>query len=342
MVERANASASPALVRLLVLLVALWSAACVGTETGNPPVAAEGAFRVLGVSAEWVEVVAEAGAVSPGGSEVVILNEGSDQRTTVRSNEDGSLRARVRGMVSDGYIVTVRDDHRESAPVRVLPQPDAVLVPSDAGAAAAEPTRDAGSDAPSGSGMAVSLPPASGPSVALPQVDASATSSAEERPTDAGQAPAPAAPVLPTFPSGPTVIGVDRLDGAEAAASTPAVLSPSGSAPSGSCEELRAQADAARRAAIESAGRACNVDADCADVSTGTRVACVLSCDVVVASASSSSTLESAAERIQTQYCLPYFEQGCPLPDFGDCPVAVLEPRCVASVCVNAPDGSAP
>src|SRR5688500_4929854 len=70
-----------------------------GTETGNPPSIETRRLHIV-VRDTGVEVVGEAGAVSPGAS-VTITNRSTGQQVQVTAGADGSLNVAVPGSLQD-------------------------------------------------------------------------------------------------------------------------------------------------------------------------------------------------------------------------------------------------
>jgi hypothetical protein len=76
-----------------------------GTETGNPPVVEQQKLHVV-LHDDGVEVVGEAGAVSPGAS-VTVTNTRSADHADAIARADGSLSVSVPGTLADEYELTV-------------------------------------------------------------------------------------------------------------------------------------------------------------------------------------------------------------------------------------------
>src|SRR3954471_24853170 len=76
-----------------------------GTETGNPPVVEQQKLHVV-LRDTGVEVVGDAGAVSPGAS-VRVTNRTTGESTEATARADGSVNIVVPGSPQDEYEVTV-------------------------------------------------------------------------------------------------------------------------------------------------------------------------------------------------------------------------------------------
>ena len=76
-----------------------------GTETGNPPVVEQQKLHVV-LHDDGVEVVGEAGSVSPGAA-VTVTNTRSGDHAEAIARADGSVNVRVPGTLDDEYEVTV-------------------------------------------------------------------------------------------------------------------------------------------------------------------------------------------------------------------------------------------
>jgi hypothetical protein len=76
-----------------------------GTETGNPPVVEQQKLHVV-LHEDGVEVVGEAGSVSPGAS-VTVTNTRSGDHAEAIARADGSVNVSVPGTLMDEYEVTV-------------------------------------------------------------------------------------------------------------------------------------------------------------------------------------------------------------------------------------------
>lgn len=88
-----------------------------GTETGNPPRVDERKLYLV-QSGESVQVIGEAGAVSPGGATVRVTNVRTGAQVEGTARSDGSLNVIVPGSPSDGYELSVSNEG-EQVNVRV-------------------------------------------------------------------------------------------------------------------------------------------------------------------------------------------------------------------------------
>jgi len=184
----------------------LFVTACIGTETGNPPVVRDNLVKAL-VRGDKLEIVGDPGAVLPGGSTFVVLDLDDNDKVlgSVVTQKDGSFQLVVD---NTGHRIAMRADHKDSSST-IEPVP---------GAQAFE---DGGATAP----PAAPVPDASGPGQPPSATDASAPN---PPPLD-GSASAPNASA-----SGASTPGASTPGASVPGANTPGANTPDISAPGAS------------------------------------------------------------------------------------------------------------
>ena len=106
-----------------------------GTETGNPPVIEQQKLHVV-LHDDGVEVVGEAGSVSPGAS-VTVTNTRTGEHAEAIARADGSVSVSVPGTLTDEYEVTVSSGGgSQSVRVKASAPDDSIASPSTGGASA--------------------------------------------------------------------------------------------------------------------------------------------------------------------------------------------------------------
>ncbi|MDD9946979.1 MAG: hypothetical protein OXU20_38405 [Myxococcales bacterium] len=87
-----------------------------GTETGNPPLIALNLVHVAAADETSVEVIGEAGAITPGGGEVTVENERTGDTAMVAVADDGSFMATLHGTPEDHFALVASNDGQRSEP----------------------------------------------------------------------------------------------------------------------------------------------------------------------------------------------------------------------------------
>lgn len=305
-----------------------------GTETGNPPRVDERKLYIV-QSGSSVQVIGEAGAVSPGGSTVRVTNLRTGAQVEATALNDGSLDVIIPGSPADGYELTVSnagDVVNVRVPVAGGSSLDALScnalenalgqrVASGFAAADASCTRDTdcvhsswgffcyyqcGSSFLSSAGQSASL--------AAIEADLEPVCTELESRCER-QAPSSCAPPSVTVPEcrGGTCQGLDvnALD----------------------CNTLSNRAEARMRELLDQADRACVTDSDCEIVNPS--VSCFADCgnETNIAASAVQALTESVAQ-VERDFCQNFEGRACPPPLIPPCaPPDQTTPVCNAGQC---------
>jgi hypothetical protein len=319
-----------------------------GTETGNPPVVEQQKLHVL-LRDTGVEVVGDAGAISPGAS-VRVTNRTTGESAEASARADGSVNVVVPGSLQDEYEVTVSNGSG-SQTVLVRAQTSGGSV--DAGSGPPGDTADAAAGPP---GACTSLRETLATRVSAKFANMDKTCQRDEdcvfMSTDSS-----------CYASCESVLG--SLSGSNARASAAVLLdiaplcnefdslhceTPRLTCPSGyptvvcngtcaevdalSCDELTARAAVRRTTVVNDASRTCSRDADCALAQADIR--CVASCGNFQSVASSAlEGLRRSIAGTEGHYCSTMEARACPGPIALPCEPPLAAPRatCNAGQC---------
>ena len=319
-----------------------------GTETGNPPgVEARRLHIVLRDSG--VEVVGDAGAVSPG-ARVRVTNTSSGEQAEATARADGSVSVIVPGSLEDEYDVTVSNGGG-SQTVRVSAASNGDsngTADSDLGSASCEALENTlGQRIADGfssgntacrvdddcvfqgwgagcyfqcGGSFLSVNGAALAQMAVEEDTAPVCSELESRCT---RQPASSCPP-PTTTTPECANGVCQG------------LDLSGF----SCEELSNSAAARLGDLIDGAGRSCSVESDCTLYNPG--LACAANCGYPIAVATAALLeLTGSITRLEDRFCSEFTDRSCPGPFQFPCPAPLMDPRasCVSGQCTLTSTG---
>lgn len=288
----------------------LFVSACLGTETGNPPVINGLLVHALRVGSE-VAVDGAPGAVLPGGSTLFITDTHGftlsvtterDGSFHTRLSADGtlSLRAANGAGVSDELPVTP-DGPIDSDP----PQP---------------PIRDSGTPAPVATDAGVS---------ALSDANAGASALSDANsPTATGASDGGVSGDL-------AASNLARTDAQTSLDRRSPVSLMTADAEAFACDQASQAASVLTRA-VDEADRSCAVAADCVSLRAVATTSCQTFCTSSVASLAGRATVQAAADAAQQQYCGLDAVLTCSTTT-APCAPSTGVPACVANVCTTAP-----
>jgi hypothetical protein len=313
-----------------------------GTETGNPPgIEARRLHIVLRDSG--VEVVGDAGAVSPGAN-VSVTNRSSGQQASATARADGSVSVVVPGSLDDEYDVTVSNGGG-SQTVRVSAATNGDMNGaggSDLGSASCEALENTLgqriADGFSSANTACSVDDdcvfqgwgagcyfqcggsflsVEGAALAQMAVEEDVAPVCTELASRCTRQPASSCPP-PTTTTPECANGV--CQGLELGAF--------------SCEELSNSASARVADLLAAAGRSCSEDSDCTLYEPN--VLCGVSCGYAsVVATLALPELADRIDRLEDQFCNEFTNRSCPGPLQPPCPAPLRTPRvsCVSGGC---------
>lgn len=338
-----------------------------GTETGNPPVVEQQKLHVV-LHDDGVEVVGEAGSVSPGAT-VTVTNTRSGDHAEAIARADGSVNVRVPGTLDDEYEVTVASGGgSQSVRVKAANESSPSATNSDAADTGVDNTTDTKVDnETAGSNATLSDAELSSASCdvlenTLAQRVASAFGSGDTQcrtDDDCVYANWGAACYYQCGSSFLSVNGATQAQ-ADAVQSTAPVCNelqsrclrqPPSSCPplpstmpqcsngvcqaldlsSYSCEQLSNTALARLDTALTGAARECMQDADCTLYNPS--LSCAFSCPghPSAVAVSALTALNASSERIESRICSEFQNRACSGPFALPCPAPVIQPKAVCS-----------
>lgn len=304
-----------------------------GTETGNPPRVDERKLYLV-ESGESVQLVGEAGAVSPGGATVRVTNLRTGAQVEATAQNDGSISVVIPGSLADGYELSVSNGGEVvnvPVPARAGEESsldalscnaleDTLAERGAASFAAADASCTADTDCVLSFGNVGcyfhcgSFRSLAGHSEAVAEVEATTEPVCAELASRCEREAACPGALGPTVPEcrGGTCQGldVDALD----------------------CETVSNRASLRLQELLERADRACVTNADCALIDPG--VSCVADCgreNTIAASAV--PALTDSVDRIESDFCQNFEVRACPLPNLNCVPPQPTTPVCNAGQC---------
>lgn len=302
-----------------------------GTETGNPPRVDERKLYLV-QSGESVQLIGEAGAVSPGGATVRLTNLRTGIQVETTALNDGSINVIVPGSLADGYELTVVS-RGEVVAVPLAARPDdgssLAALSCDAlenalgqrvasGFAAADASCTVDTDCVySGWGVGcyyqcgASFMSGAGQSAVFATIEAETEPVCTELESRCQRQPASSCPPdSVTVPEcrGGTCQGLD-LDALD-------------------CQTVSNRAEARMRELLERADRVCVTDEDCAIVNPS--VSCFADCgNETNIAASAVQALTAAVEHVERDFCQNFDGRQCPRPLIPPC----VPPQPTTAVC---------
>ena len=307
-----------------------------GTETGNPPVVEQQRLHIV-LRDTGVEVVGDAGAVSPGAS-VRVTNRASGASAQATARGDGSVSVVVPGSLQDEYEVTVSN----GAGSQTVQVTTTTGTPIDAGAELANASCEA-------------LDSTLRMRVAAAYSEASTACQTDSDCTEGGD-------VGCYYTCGGPIVSVSGAAAARAAilqdtaplcgelsqrcgprgppSCTPLATTTTIGCSNGSCQVLSC-GDLGNRAGVrisdtlKYAPRECTTGADCSLLSPHVR--CVADCGTLHYSVTSSavSQLNQSVLLLQDPFCTEFESRGCPAPIQLPCvpPLQTPQATCNAGQC---------
>jgi hypothetical protein len=319
------------------LLVQCGGATEPGTETGNPPVLDERRLYLV-EGTGGLSLVAEPGAISPGGASLEIVNRRTGESVQAAAQNDGSLSVSIPGLIGDEYDVTLTGGGR-SVSARVSSPRNGTDTLSALSCQTLENVLgqrvatgfDSGDRACTRDSECVSVGWGTG---CYYQCGETLLSSLSESATRAS-VEADTAPICAELESrcerqAPSSCPPDAPGPSECRDGTCQPLNVSGL----SCNELSNDASAKLRKLLAESDRTCSVDADC--TLRNDSVSCFADCGNSSSVATAAlAAVEQGVNGVERNLCGPFSARACPAPIALPCtpPPRAASPWCNAGSC---------